>query len=115
MPFLALWRSKYISISRPVAGFFADCAAGTLPNVAFVDPRFIDEDSGTSGDDHPHADVRNGEAFMNRIYEAVTGSPNWSSTVLVFNYDEWGGFYDHVAPSAAPIPRPTGPPATRTA
>ena len=24
--------------------------------------------------------------------------------MLVFNYDEWGGFYDHVAPSAAPIP-----------
>jgi phospholipase C len=104
VPFLALWGSKYIPISRPVADFFADSAAGTLPNVAFVDPRFIDEDSGTSGDDHPHADIRNGEAFMNRIYEAVTSSPNWSSTVLIFNYDEWGGFFDHVPPTAAPIP-----------
>jgi phospholipase C len=108
VPFLALWGSRYVSISRPVAAFFADCAAGTLPNVAFVDPRFLDEESGTSGDDHPHADIRNGEAFMNGVYEAVTASPNWSSTVLVFNYDEWGGFFDHVPPSVAPADRATG-------
>jgi phospholipase C len=76
VPFLALWGAKYLSISKPATAFFADCAAGTLPNVAFLDPRFIDESSGTSGDDHPHADIRNGEAFMNRVYEAVTGSPN---------------------------------------
>ena len=85
-------------ISRPVTTFFADCAAGTLPHVTFVDPRFEDEDSGTSGDDHPHADIRNGEAFMNSIYRAVTTSPTWSRTVLIINFDEWGGFYDHVAP-----------------
>jgi phospholipase C len=81
-----------------------DCATGRLPQVAFVDPRFIDEDSGTSGDDHPHADIRNGEAFLNLVYTAVTRSPAWSKTVLVINYDEWGGFYDHVAPRTAPIP-----------
>ena len=104
VPFLALWGTKYISISQPASAFFADCAAGSLPNVAFLDPRFIDESSGTSGDDHPHADIRNGEAFMNLVYEAVTRSPNWPSTVLVFNYDEWGGFFDHVPPTAAPIP-----------
>jgi phospholipase C len=64
----------------------------------------VDEGSGTSGDDHPHADIRNGEFFMDSIYKAVTASPNWPSTVLVFNYDEWGGFYDHVPPPTAPIP-----------
>jgi phospholipase C len=104
VPFLALWGAKYIPISRPVATFFADCAAGTLPSVSFVDPRFEGEDQGVSGDDHPHADIRNGEAFMNSIYRAVTTSPNWSRTVLVINFDEWGGFFDHVAPPAAPIP-----------
>ena len=31
-------------------------------------------------------------------------SPAWKSTVLVFNYDEWGGFFDHVAPPRGPIP-----------
>jgi phospholipase C len=104
VPFLALWGAKYVPIGRPIGAFFADCAAGTLPHVAFVDPRFIDENSGTSGDDHPHADIRNGEAFMAGIYHAVTTSPSWQSTLLVFNYDEWGGFYEHVPPPAAPIP-----------
>src|SRR4030095_15134762 len=31
-------------------------------------------------------------------------SPAWSRTVLVFNYDEWGAFFDHVPPTTAPIP-----------
>src|SRR5262249_55378271 len=38
----------------------------------------------------------------NQVYEAVTSSPNWENTVLVINYDEWGGFFDHVPPPLAP-------------
>ena len=44
---------------------------------------------------------------MNQIYNALTTSPNWSSTVLVINYDEWGGFFDHVAPPVASVPAAT--------
>jgi phospholipase C len=104
VPFLALWGSKYVRITRPIASFFTDAARGRLPDVSYVDPRFIDEGSGTSRDDHPHADLRNGQAFMNRIYRAVTRSPQWSRTALIFNYDEWGGFYEHVPPPAGPVP-----------
>ncbi|MGI9087212.1 MAG: alkaline phosphatase family protein [Chthoniobacterales bacterium] len=63
--------------------------------MAYVDPRFEDESSGSSSDDHPHADIRNGEAFLNQIYDAVRSSPNWSKTVLVINFDERGGFFDY--------------------
>src|SRR5262249_19217759 len=80
VPFTALWGPKYVPISSPVAQFYADCAAGTLPDVAYVDPRFMDEGSGTSGDDHPHADIRVGQSFLNAIYNAVTTSPQWSRT-----------------------------------
>ena len=104
VPLLALWGSKYLSISAPIARFFAECAAGTLPHVSFVEPRFLGESQGVSGDDHPFADIRNGEAFLNSVYAAVTSSPAWGRTVLVINFDEWGGFFEHVAPSAAPIP-----------
>jgi len=104
VPLLALWGSKYLSISAPIAQFFADCAAGTLPHVSFVEPRFLGESQGTSGDDHPFADIRNGEAFLNSVYAAVTSSPAWQHTILVINFDEWGGFFEHVAPSTAPIP-----------
>jgi phospholipase C len=103
-PFLAFWGSKYVPIAHLVADFFADCAAGTLPEVSFVDPRFIGEQQGFSGDDHPHSDIRDGEAFLNSVYDAVTNSPNWPNTVLVINFDEWGGFFEHVPPALAPIP-----------
>jgi phospholipase C len=103
-PFLALWGAKYAGISSLIGDFFTDCAAGTLPHVSFVDPRFLGEAEGLSADDHPHADIRNGEVFLNAVYQAVTTSPNWANTVLIINYDEWGGFFDHVAPTKAPIP-----------
>ena len=75
IPLLALWGSKYLSISAPVPQFFADCAAGTLPHVSVVEPRFLGESQGLSNDDHPFADIRNGEVFLNSVYMAVTSSP----------------------------------------
>ena len=104
VPFLALWGPKYVPISRPVTTFVVDALTGHLPAVSFVDPRFVDEGTGTSGDDHPHADLRNGETFLSLIYTAVTLGPGWRHTVLVINYDEWGGFFDHVPPPTAPLP-----------
>ena len=62
----------------------------------------VEDLHGITNDDHPLADIRNGQAFLNQVYEAVTSSPNWENTVLVINYDEWGGFYDHVPPPLAP-------------
>ena len=103
-PFLALWGSKYLGISRHSAQFFSDCAAGTLPHVSFVEPRFFGEAQGISNDYHPHSDIRKGEAFLNAVYEAVISSPKWANTLLVINFDEWGGFFDHVPPPRAPIP-----------
>jgi phospholipase C len=75
-----------------------------LPHVSVVEPRFLGESQGLSNDDHPFADIRNGEAFLNSVYAAVTSSPLWRNTVLIINFDEWGGFFEHVPPTAAPIP-----------
>jgi phospholipase C len=104
LPFLALWGSTYVPIARPFDDFLADAAAGTLPHVSFVEPRFLGEEFGVANDDHPFSDVRNGQAFLNQVYHAVTTSPAWANTVMVINYDEWGGFFDHVPPGTAPIP-----------
>src|SRR5262249_11035826 len=49
-------------------------------------------------------DIRDGEAFLSRVYKAVTNSPAWPKTVLIINFDEWGGFFDHVPPPTAAIP-----------
>jgi phospholipase C len=102
LPVTALFGTRFLDISFPYADFLADAAAGNLPNVSFVDPRFVSEGLGTSNDDHPFADIRNGQILVNQVYEAVTSSPNWENTVLVVNYDEWGGFYDHVEPPLRP-------------
>jgi phospholipase C len=97
VPFLALWGGRYSSISFKYTQFLSDVAAGTLPNVSYVDPKFIGEGTGTSADDHPLADIRAGDAFLSQIFHAVASGPGWGKTVLVINYDEWGGFFDHVA------------------
>jgi len=104
VPFLALWGAKYLPISRTLPAFLAACATGRLPQVSFVDPRFADGGAGTPNDDHPHADIRDGQAFLNQIYTAVAKSPAWRRTVLIINYDEWGGFFDHVPPTMAAVP-----------
>jgi len=101
LSFLGLWGNKYVPIMRSYAQFLADCASGDLPHVAFVEPRFIGELEGVSNDDHPHADIRAGEWFMAQTYRAVINSPAWRHTVFVINYDEWGGFFDHVPPPTA--------------
>jgi phospholipase C len=107
LPFLALWGAKYLGISQTFLQFKLAAALGTLPAVSYVDPTLgLELADGLTSDDHPHGDVRNGEAFMNLVYQAVTTSPNWHRTVLVITFDEWGGFFDHVAPTSAPDTNP---------
>ena len=101
--FTALWGGKYAAISFLLPQFMADAAAGTLPAISYIDPGFVGEGAGTSNDDHPLADIRNGQVLMNRVYQALTTSPNWARTLLIINYDEWGGFADHVPPTMAPV------------
>jgi len=102
IPFISLWGAKYASITRPYGQFLQDCASGNLPEVAFVDPPFYSEESGTSSDDHPHGDIRAGESWLNDTYRAVTTGLDWKHTVMVLSFDEWGGFFDHVPPDQAP-------------
>jgi phospholipase C len=102
VPFIALWGTKYASITRTYDQFLQDCASGDLPEVSFVDPPFYSEDAGTSSDDHPHGDIRAGESWLYETYRAVTTGRDWKHTVLVINFDEWGGFFEHVPPSEAP-------------
>lgn len=80
--------------------FFAAAAAGTLPQVAFVDPKLGDERY-DQDDEHPPAMAQIGERFAARVIEALTKSPSWSRSALFLTYDEHGGLYDHVPPPKA--------------
>ena len=50
---------------------------GNLPNICFVDPPFLDGGGGNglSADEHPHGDIRLGQAFMSDIVHAFIESP----------------------------------------
>ena len=101
VPFLALWGTKYLGISKLYDEFLAAAAAGTLPAVSFVDPQYTVLDDGTGNDDHPHADIREGDQFLHRTFQAVANGPKWANTVFIVNFDEWGGFFEHVTPPRA--------------
>lgn len=95
-PITALWGSRLGGISHPVADFFTDCAAGSLPAVSFVDPGFV---GATRTDNHPHGDIHAGERFARDVFAAFARSRHWAEGLFVLTYDEWGGFFDHVAPA----------------
>jgi phospholipase C len=103
--------------------FLADCAANTLPQVSFVDPKmgtlsaignalvqipeevklFLDRlDPGETDEDPDN--MYYGERWAHKAIEAVVRSPGWSRTLLIYTFDEHGGYYDHVPPPAAIAP-----------
>ena len=108
--FLLLYQ-RYNAISHVHSVFFKQCKTGKLPAFSYIDPNYTFADSGPASgnqgnDDHPHADLRAGEYFMSTIYNAVVRSPAWPRTLLIFTFDEWGGFFDHVSPPAGPDVKP---------
>jgi phospholipase C len=83
---------------RTLEQFFADADAGTLPPVSIVDPDFE-----AFSEENPQ-DIQHGEAFAAEVINRVMHGPAWESTLLIWTYDEHGGYYDHVPPPAAVLP-----------
>lgn len=102
-PITKLFRSgRYDAISHPVSQFWSDAKEGRLANVVFIDPDYSDlaEDMGTSNDYHPWSNVLTAEGLLAKVHDAVTTSPQWQRMVFIVNFDEHGGFFDHVPPPA---------------
>jgi phospholipase C len=100
LPAAALWGQEGFARASRVEDYYAACRSGTLPNVSFVDPPFKDGGGGDgmSADEHPHGDVRLGQAYMSDVVHAFMESPQWERGAMFIVYDEWGGFFDHVRP-----------------
>ena len=71
--------------------FFAAAKAGNLPSVSWIVPS-----QRTS--EHPPAAIWHGQAWVTRIVNSVMQSPDWKSSAIFIAWDDWGGFYDSVAP-----------------
>jgi len=102
VPTSALWGAPGLARSGRIEEYYLRASSGTLPPLSFVDPSFLNEDGGTSGDEHPHGDVRVGQAFMSDVVHAFLQSPQFKRGALFVVYDEWGGFFDHVRPPKVP-------------
>jgi len=106
LPYLAFWGLKYVNVTSLFSSFLSAAASGDLPAVSFIDPVYTIID-GTGNDDHPHSDIRNGDAFLAQVYNAVANGPKWANTVLIITFDEWGGFFEHVPPPRVIAPNNT--------
>jgi phospholipase C len=78
--------------------FFSDAAAGSLPQFSLLEPNYS-----IQSEENPQ-DVQYGDQFLSDVVNAVMAGPQWSKTLMIWNYDEWGGWYDHVPPPAAVTP-----------
>jgi len=79
-----------------VAAIRADVLGGTLPKVSWVVAN-----QGFS--EHPYAPPNDGMHFVHLVLNALFADPDvGNSTVLLLNYDENDGFFDHVPPPVAP-------------
>jgi phospholipase C len=76
---------------QPRTSFFTDARNGTLPNISWLIPQ-------KNFSDHPPTNLSTGQDWVASVVNAIEGSPQWNSTVLFISWDEYGGFYDHVAP-----------------
>jgi phospholipase C len=78
------------------AAIQADVQAGTLPQVSWIV-------ANQQTSEHPYAAPENGAQFINEILAALASNTEvFNSTVLLINYDENDGFFDHVPPPSPP-------------
>jgi phospholipase C len=85
----------------PIGRLAQDVAAGNLPPLTVIEPAMHHF---PQNDDHPVADMRNGQAFLKCVYDTLRSNPAlWAKTLLIITYDEHGGFYDHMPPPIADL------------
>ena len=79
------------NVSMPQTNILNDIKNGALPAVSWVIP--ADDDN-----DHPDEPVDKGPEWVASVVNAVGESSYWKSSVIIVLWDDWGGFYDSVAP-----------------
>jgi phospholipase C len=75
----------------PQTTVLTDIATGQLPQLTWVIP-----DGRAS--DHALQNDGSGPSWVASIVNAIGSSSYWSNTAILITWDDWGGWYDHVAP-----------------
>ncbi|KAF7169434.1 hypothetical protein CNMCM6106_004339 [Aspergillus hiratsukae] len=79
---------------------FDDLEQGTLPSFSYYNVECC-----TKTSMHPTSNIATGELMIKNLYDKLRASKYWEETLLIVNFDEHGGFADHVpTPVGVPIP-----------
>ncbi len=90
-----------------------DLQSGYPYRYTFIEPNYGDITNNTyqnGSSQHPMDDVSGGENLIANVYNWISQSPLWASSLLIITYDEHGGFYDSVIPGPAIPPNPADQP-----
>jgi phospholipase C len=82
--------SQMNSVITPSPQVLTDIANGNLANVSWVTPASTYSDHPTFGNGGP--------AWVSSIINAIGQSAYWKNTAILVTWDDWGGWYDHIAP-----------------
>ncbi len=82
---------QWSNVVTPPSQFLTDVQNGTLATVTWVEPTYPDSDHSGNGS-------TTGPAWVASVVNAVGESKFWDSTAIFVMWDEWGGWYDPVAP-----------------
>ncbi len=82
-------------VSLNPAQVLTDIAQNQLASVSWVMPTAAESD-------HPLLSDGSGPSWVASVVNAIGASPYWANTVILINWDDWGGFYDHVSPPIDP-------------
>src|SRR5205823_6534873 len=74
----------------PLRTYFRAARNGTLPAVSWITPN-------GRVSEHPPGLVSAGEKYVTGLVNAAMRGPDWKSTAIFLAWDDWGGYYDHVA------------------
>lgn len=75
----------------PFDNLMQDVQSGNLPALSWVT-------TGLTDSEHPGSSECTGQNWTVQQINAIMASKEWSSTVILVTWDDYGGFYDHVAP-----------------
>jgi phospholipase C len=84
--------------------FLTDIANNALPAVSWIIPggwtpsTYPSACAGQGPSEHPPARSDCGMDYVASLVNAVMNSSYWDSSAIVVTWDDYGGFYDHVAP-----------------
>ena len=83
--------TDWANVIIPQTKVLTDIASGKLAQMTWVIPDSADSD-------HPHGNQGTGPSWVSSVVNAIGKSQYWGNTAIIITWDDWGGWYDHVAP-----------------